>query len=271
VDILSRALNGIFDLLLAPFGDHAWPGLIFVSLLSGVLLLWLFKLATPQKRLARARGRLMGHLYEQGLYQDDLGVLMRIQRDFALANLRYLATALPALLVMVPVVGLIVVQLEARYQHEAVPPGAKVLIAATVDPARPELLDVLSLSAAEGLTIDSPAVRDPERNTVWWRVRIDEPGRREVAVGAPGGERWTKQIKAETSTRRFALTRTRSGLWTALGNPAEPPLPGDAPLLALAMVPPAESPWFRQGWFWGFCLFSIVGGLAVKKLLRVEF
>ncbi len=47
----AKLINGFFDLLVAPCGDRYWPTLIVVSLLAGVLLLWLFKVTTPQKRL----------------------------------------------------------------------------------------------------------------------------------------------------------------------------------------------------------------------------
>ncbi len=271
MDRSVRALNWFFDLLLRPFGDHAWFGLAFVSLLAGVLLLWLFKLVTPQRKLARARGRLMGHLYELGLFQDDLRTLMRIQKDFALANLRYLLTALPALAVLVPVVGLVVVQLEVRYQHTAPSPGSTVLLAAVLDPDHAALIDSLVVETGPGLAADSAPVRDRAQASVWWRLRVEEPGRHEVALSVGDLGRWTKQVKADPGIQPYSPVRARSGTWTAFANPAETPLPKDSPLLTLSIIPAAEKPWYGRAWFWGFCLYSVIGGLAFKKVLRVEF
>ena len=270
MDWLSGALNGLFDLLFAPFGDLRWPGLLLVSALSGVLLLWLFKLVTPQRKLARARGRLMGHLYELGLFQDDLGTLMRVQRDFALANLRYLAHALPALVVLVPLVGLILVQLEARLQHPPLDADDTFLVAATVDEDHAALLTDLVLEPGPGLALDTLPVRDPRARTAWWRVRVVEPGWSEVAVADGAGGRWTKQVKAAAGLRRYTLSRERGSLWSALANPAEAPLPADAAVLRLAVEGPAEPEWFAQAWFWVFCAVSVVAGVAVKGLLKVE-
>lgn len=270
MDVLSRALNGVFDLLLAPCGASRWAGIAVVSVLSGVLLLWLFKLVTPQRRLARARGRLMGHLYELGLFQDDLRTILRVQRDFALANLRYLLTALPALVVLIPAVGLIVVQLEARYQHSPLQPGRTVLVGAELAPDSAGLLDRLEIETGEGLTLDAPPVRDRARGEIWWRLRATAPGGHEVTVAAPGTEGWTKRVGAGPDAEPFSLARGRPGSWTALANPVEDPLPSDSPLLRLSVVPSGEAPWYRRDWFWGFCLLSIIGGLAFKGLLRVE-
>jgi len=262
-------VNRFFDLLWAPFGGRGWPALAVISALTGVLLLWLFKLVTPQERLAAARRRLLGHLYEMGLYQDDLPTLLRVQGALARANLRYVTLTLPALLALLPPVALVLVHLEARYQHPPLAAGDVVLVRAEVGVDRKDLLDALVLEPGPGLALDAPAVRDRGAPAVWWRVRVESPGLHEVTV-SDGAGRWTKAVKAEASLRAYSLHRDRGGAWTALINPGEPPLPADAPLAAIELRTDPEPDWFAQAWFWGFCLFSVAGGLAVKRWLKVE-
>ena len=120
---IASAMNTLFDLLCAPFGGAAAPAVAVLSLPIGVLMLLLFKLATDQDKLVAARRVLTGHVYEMGLYQDHLGVLARIQKDLALANLRYLGRSLPALLAMLLPLLLILAQLDARYGHRPLLPG----------------------------------------------------------------------------------------------------------------------------------------------------
>lgn len=268
---MADLINGFFDLLTtAPFGDRRWPALALVSVPAGILMLWLFKLVTPQSRLADARRRLMGHLYELGLYQDDLGTLFRVQGALFRANLRYLALTLPALLVLLPPVALVLVQLEARFQHPALDVGETFLVRAEVAPDHKDLLPSLSLEPGAGLALDSPPVHDRGGAAVWWRLRVDAPGRHEVTVDGGDAGRWTKAVKAQTDLRPFTLHRDRAGWTAALTNPAEAPLPAASPLVRLELRTGPEPDWFSQGWFWGFCLFSILGGLAVKRWLRVE-
>ncbi len=124
MNFLGKGINTIFDLLVLPLAG--WPALalIFLSLLTAAAALLIFKLATNQKDLATARDRLVGHIYEMGLYQDHLSVLARIQGSLARANLRYLSLTLPALLALLVPMVVAVVQLESRFAHrplEAVP------------------------------------------------------------------------------------------------------------------------------------------------------
>ena len=100
--IIATAMNALFDLLTAPFGAAAGWAVAVLSVLTGGVMLLLFKWATNQDQLVAARRVLTGRVYEMGLFQDHLSVLGRIQRDLAVANFKYLRWSLPALLVLLP-------------------------------------------------------------------------------------------------------------------------------------------------------------------------
>ncbi len=268
---VADLINGFFDLLCAPFGGDGRIVLGVVSALAGVALLLLFKVATPQARLSAARGKLTGHLYELGLYQDDLGVLFRVQKDLALANLRYLSLTLPSLLLLIPIVALVLVQLEARLQYDALEAGDVIVVEAVAADGRGADLDALSLDTGDGLALDAPAVRDRSTGTIWWRLSVEAEGLHEFAVVDADGERWTKAVKAVPGAAPHGLVRERGGLLTALSRPAEPPLPDASPLASITVHRShPEADWFVQGWFWWFCALSVAAGLAVKGVFRVE-
>ncbi|MBA4378300.1 MAG: hypothetical protein C0395_06530, partial [Gemmatimonas sp.] len=139
---IASLLNGLFDLLLRPFGGAPWAGLAVVSALAGVAMLWLFKLTTNQDLLARRRRELTGSLYELSLYQDSLAVMARLQARLLAANLRYLLVSLPALLVLLPLALLAIVQLDARFQRRALRAGEEILVTALyAEGASPDRLD----------------------------------------------------------------------------------------------------------------------------------
>jgi len=266
-DIISR----FFDLLLEPFGAAGWAALAVVSVLSGVLLLWLFKVTTNQRALTERRRRLTGHLYELGLYQDDLGTLARVQWALLKANLRYLSTSLPALLVLLPVVLVIVVQLDARYQRRGLREGETTLITAQVVEGRNEVLAELALQPAEGLAVEAGPLIDRRNLAGVWRVRAtsDAPAPATVSDGVAS---WAKPLTRTKTLGRLAPARERAGWHRFFLNPTEPPLPDDAPLASIAADFPRRDG-DRLGlpvWLWGFFLISVVGGLLFKRLLKVE-
>ncbi len=283
----ASAVNHVFDLLVAPFGGAAGWAMAVLSALCGVGLLWLFKVSTNQAALAAARNRALGHVYELGIYQEDFGVMLRIQRDLAAANLGYLRRALPALAAMIVPILLILPQLDARWSRRPLAPGEAVVVTATVAPGREALLGGLTLTGSDGVAVETPAVRDRAARTAQWRVRVKAPGARQIvtvrAGGGPGGgpggnpggadDAWTKRVEAGRGIPRIAAVRERASLRAALFNPAEPPLPAGAPLESIALELPARETRYlglAMNWLVAFCVFSIVGGLAAKRWIKVE-
>lgn len=267
---VSGIFNKLFDLLCRPFGSHGTTALIVISALAGVLMLLLFKVTTRQKTLSRARGKLTGHLYELGLYQDDLGVMARIQKDLLLSNLKYVLLTLPALVVLVPIAILIMVQLEARYDFLALQPGQTVLLSATTTTDARDDLSKFTLDTGSGLALDAKPVRDERAGRVWWRLKVLTPGLHEVAVVDAQGKRWTMPVKAENGSRPYFPRRYRPNFWEALLTPAVQSLPADAPVSELILSEPPAGDWHLKSWFWIFCAASVLGGLVFKKVLRVE-
>lgn len=272
--MLADAMNALFDLLCKPFAGHAALAVAVLSLLVGVVMLLLFKLATNQDALVAARRVVTGRIYELGIYQDHLGVLGRIQKDLAVANLRYLGRSLPALLVMALPLVLILAQLEARYAHRPFRVGEHTLVTATVAADRASVLDGLRLEAPAGVSVEAGPVRDRRQGRATWRVAVDAPGDHELAVRLPDGTAVTKVLMAGDGSPRLAAVREREGLRRVLLNPAEAPLPADQPLTAVALDLPTRRLDYglvRTSWLVALGVFSILFGLAVKDLLKVRF
>jgi len=274
VTVITKLLNGLFDLLVAPFGASAAWAVLVLSLLTGLVMLLLFKAATKQDKLVAARRVLTGHLYEMGLYQDHFSVLLKIQRDVALANLRYLGRTLPALLVILVPMVLILAQMDSRFTSRPFQAGETTLVTARLADEHAELLDRLSLQGGEGLVVETPAVRDRQALTATWRVRITAPGSHEATVAAAGGGAWSKRLTAEGSLPQLARTREQAGWHFLLLNPGESPLPADSPLLSIStQLPPRHTAYLgiEMHWLLALCLFSLAFGFAVKDIFRVKF
>ncbi len=272
MNIVNGITGRVFDLVLAPFSGAPALGLAVVSVLSAVWALLVFRAVTPQAKLAAARDRLMGHIYEMGLYQDQMRVVGRIQRDLARANLRYVAASLPALVVMIIPMVLTIAQLEARYARRPLYVGESAVVAVTLAPSAASRLDELQLTAPDGVTVEAGPVRDRPGAAAAWRVRADKPGRYDLAVTLAGVPVATRVMAAGGGLPRTAETANTS--WThALLYPGERQLPGSGAVLETRLRYPARSTRFlgvELDWLLAFMVFSMLGGLALKDVLKVE-
>jgi hypothetical protein len=271
---ISNAVDGLFDLIVAPFGEAAAWALLAISLVVTVIVLLLFKAVTPQKRLVRARNRVLGHIYEMGLYQERLTVLARIQRDLAAANLRYVVLVLPALAVLIPPVAIAMLQLEGRVARRPFEAGETTLVKAIVAPDRALELDQLALAPSSGLVQDGPAVRARSARTVVWRVRVAEAGEHAVTVNAPGGESWALPLFADGGLPRVEQERRRESGINAFVSGRRAVLPADGALASLSLIPAErEVTYLGVGlvWWAAFILATLLIGLALKNVVRVEF
>lgn len=272
--IIADILNGLFDLLTAPFGGAASWAVLVLSVLVGVLMLLIFKWSTDQDKLVAARKVLTGRVYEMGLFQDHLSVLAGIQRDLFLANLRYLRYSLPALAAIILPMILIMAQFDARYGRRPFEPGEVSLLRAELAAEDEALLAGIRLEAPAGVAVETAPVRDFPNAVAVWRLRAESAGQHDVRVVFADGRSAGKAFVVGEGTPRLARTREHAGLGWVLFNPAEAPLPGDSPLRRISLTVPGRQLDFaglQASWLVALIVFSLAGGLAVKNVFKVKF
>jgi hypothetical protein len=266
VSWLGTAATAVGDVLAAPLGEAATALLLVAAMVFAVLALLLFKWATPQRRLAAARGRLIGRLLEAALYQDDPRVIARVQAGVLVANLRYLVLALPALAALALPLLLVLPQLEARLGRQPLAVGEATLVTAAAPPqvsAR--------LVAPAGLAVEAGPVRDPDRGELVWRVRAIAPGSHRLELVTAAGERLALAVPvARAGLPALTAARHEDSLAQLVFDPAGRPLPASAPVTRLAVALPPRDLRVPAGWLVTFTLLSLAAGLALRRPLRVE-
>jgi hypothetical protein len=136
--LLNRVMTGLFDLVFLPFRsiDPMW-GLTVVSLLAGVLMLWIFGKVSDQSAISLVRDRIRGNLIGIRLFGDDLGMLFRLQGKIFRQTLTYLRYAMVPMLIMLVPVLLILTQLNLRFDLRPLDPGDTTVVTATLRVASP--------------------------------------------------------------------------------------------------------------------------------------
>jgi hypothetical protein len=272
VNALGSGINRLFDLLVAPLAGVPAVAMVVLSVLTAVLALLIFKHTTDRHKLDEARDRLIGHIYEMGLYQDHLRVLGRIQGRLAVANLRYLAVTLPALVALLVPMVLVVVQLESRFAHRPPAAGERTMLTVVVDPVRSARVYDLELDVPQGVTVEAGPVRSLPAGTVSWRLRVDEPGAQPLRVLLEGEEVAARTVRPDGRLPRLNES-SGTGWLDPLLYPGAAALPEGGVIQELTLQLPERSTRYlgvELHWLLAFCIFSLAGGLVLKGPLKVS-
>jgi hypothetical protein len=268
--IMNAAIGKIMDLLLAPFAGHPWLGMGAISLLTGFLLLLIFRLTSSQRGIKGAKDRIFAHLLEVLFYRDELRVVLRAQRRLVLDNLRYLGYALVPLCFMLIPVGLLLSQLDLRYGHRPLQVGEETLLA--IKFSQPVDLDQVALQLPAGLTAETDSLRIPELQEVDWRLQAETPGDYEIKIKA-GEREYAKRLVVGKTANRISSRRVDRGVWPQFLHPGEAPLPAESKIAWINVTYPGTDlplgKW-KINWIWAWLILSMIFGYAFKGPLRVQ-
>ncbi len=269
---INAALTALFDAVCWPLraAGPIWP-LLALSLLAGVLMLWLFGKTSNQPRIRAVRDWIRGNMMAIRLYGDDLGLLFRLQGRILRATVTYLRLALVPLLALIVPVLLILIQLNLRFASRPLAPGEATVVKVTLREGSARTAPV-ELEAPAGVTVETPAVRVESLGELAWRVRADAPGRHRLVVRA-GGETIHKELVAGHGWAAVSGKRTGEGVLDALLWPGEPPIERTSLVRAVevryADLAISLFGW-RLHWLLVFFVASTAFGFAFRRVLGVE-
>jgi len=267
---VNAIITRLFDLLLAPFAGSQWLALTVISLLTGGVLLLVFRYTSNQQGIRRAKNQIVAGLLEVLLYRDEMRVVLRAQARLAKDNLRYLGHALVPLAFMIVPVAFLLVQTDLRYGHRPLQEGETAIVALTLDQGVD--LDEVSLSTGPEIIVETDSLRIPALNEVDWRVRAAAPGQHELRFQV-GDAELVKHIVVGNWCGRVSRARVDGGLKAQFLHPGEPAIPPGIPVRqATVSYPPAEMDLFgwRLHWVWPWLIISMAFGYALKGPLRVQ-
>jgi len=120
MSLLNAALRRLFDLLLFPFQSlPAAVGIVFVSLLAALGMLWAFKRTSNQAGIEAAKRRMYAGIFEIRLFNDSFKQIWRAQGAILRANLTYLRHQLVPMLFILPPLVLAIAQLQFHWAYRA--------------------------------------------------------------------------------------------------------------------------------------------------------
>jgi hypothetical protein len=272
---LWNALFGrVFVFLFLPFRTlNPWWGLGLVSLLTGLLMLLIYKLTSNQPGIRKVKDKIKAHLFELRLFQDNLGVTLRAQGQILRANLRYLALNLKPLLVMIVPLILILAQLNLWFGCDPLRAGEPAILKLKLGAGASLLETDFALEAPPQILVETSPLRLEEAGEVDWRFRAAAEGVFTLTLRAGDGDYQKSVVVGGRSLARVSAVRVKSGLIGETLYPGEKPLPDRAQVRSIEVVYPAKRLnlfGLRVHWLVAYLGLSIIFGFALKKPFKVE-
>lgn len=171
IHLLYVAQNALFEVVWFPFRQlPPWPALLLFSLVCGIVLLELYRLFSPERRLRRINDQILGLLMETWYARDSIRLVLAAQARLIGLGLKKLVVVWKALLVLIVVVVWILAGLEPWCEWRPFQVGDKAIVVVRTGE---KLLDDVALKVSGEGRLESPAVRIPTRGEVAWRLGFD--------------------------------------------------------------------------------------------------
>jgi uncharacterized membrane protein (DUF106 family) len=272
--VFNSVFGRSFDLLFFPFRHlNAWFGMAFISLLTGLLMLFVFRLTSNQEGIRKVKDKIKAHLLELRLFKDNMGVTMKAQGQILGANLRYIAySTKPMLVMMVPLV-LILIQLNLWFGYEPLRPGESAILKVKLEESvKPMELEAL-LEVPPGIEVETPPLRLEEQKEIDWRLRARAEGVHELALKI-GGHSLAKSVAVgRGSLDRISPVKVKRRFFEEVLNPGEKPFPSQVPVKSVEVAYPPKRMIFlglRLHWLIAYFALSVLFGFALKRPFKVE-
>ena len=190
---MSYLLNFLGDLALQPLAPLGVWGFVLVSALLGVLLVFVWGLVSNQDGIRLVKRRIYSSLLESILFRHDLRLTLRAQARMLGLGLRYLAYAVPPLVILSVPCILVLAQLYRFYGLEAVVANRAVLIELKVG-------EELSEKKIELQTLNPAAkiigpLREKNNSVLWWKLTPTNDQPISLVVNSEGEDLLTHQLK----------------------------------------------------------------------------
>lgn len=266
---LNSFLLTAFDWLLAPLNMlPAFWSLLVVSIVAGVVLVYIYGKVSNQRAIRRVKDSIYGAILEAVLFRHNIRLCLGAQLRLLGSGALYFLLALPPVLVMAIPCVLLLAQLNIRYAARPIQQAERVVVKIVADDA--QQLDQISLRPTPGLRISSP-VRIPSDKEIYWRLDAVDSGTHDLQfVDGTGQVLFRKALAVgdDSGPKNGVLSQK---WWVELLYPYRERLPQAFKEFSF------EYPWrdykvfgFQTNWLVIFFVASLAAGLVGSKVLRVE-
>jgi uncharacterized membrane protein (DUF106 family) len=268
-------LNGLANAvgrLLSPVAlMPGWLSATLIGIVTGILLLALFKYTSNQKAIKRVRDGIKANMLALKLYKDSARVAFTAQGRLFVGAFRLFRLGLAPLAVMIIPVALLLGQLSLWYQQRPLRVGeeAVVVVALRGDPEEP--MPEVSLQDNGAAEVLVGPVRVFSKREICWNLKAREDGLHRLTFSLDD-QTAEKELAVGDGFMRVSAQRPGWSLVDVLENPREEPFPPDSPVRSIQVTYPQRPNWTCGSDWWLIYWFvvSLTAAFCFRGVLGVK-
>ena len=272
--IFNSAFGKIFDVLFLPFRSMSpWVGMILVSFLTGLLMLFVFKWTSNQQGIKNVKNKIKAHLLELRLFKDSLGQSLRAQGNILRCNLRYIGYSAKPMMVMILPLILIIIQLNFWFGYESLRLNESAILKIKLADDQNPLETQIDIQPSSGLVIETPPLRIQETQEINWRFSAIQAGLQQFAVTIDGATVSKKVAVAQKPFSKISPLKPGKKFLDQALYPTESPVQGQIPIQKIEIQYPAKNMnlfGWKIHWIIVYFVLSIIFGFAFKGVFKVQ-
>lgn len=272
--VFNLIFGKIFDLILLPFHNMSpWIGMIVISFLTGLFMLFIFRYTSNQEGIRFVKNKIKAYLLELRLFNDNLRISLKSQGNILRTNLKYISyTAKPMLVMIIPLI-LILIQLNFWFGYNPLSVGQEAILKVKLEEGYNPVETDIKIEPSPSLTIETPPLRIIEDNEINWRFRVNEKGTYNLTL-ALKGEKFTKKVTAsQKSINKISPFKIRRNFIDEILYPTEAPFKKDSPIKSIEITYTTKGMnlfgWHIH-WLIAYFALSIIFGFAFKGVFKIE-
>jgi uncharacterized membrane protein (DUF106 family) len=270
----NAAFGRIFEIIFMPFRQASpWFGMILISLLTGLLMLFIFRHTSNQEGIRRTKNTIKARLLELRLYKDNMRVSLKAYGHILLANLKYLGHSIKPMLVMIVPILLILIQLNLWFGYRSLDVGQEAVLKIRLEETKNPLQTEIVIEPPAGISVETPALRIEELREIDWRLRALDKGVHAITLRREN-QSFSKQVAVgQNRLSKISAVKAGSSFFDQTFNPGEKPLPKNMGIRSVEVAYPAPGMnlfgWHIH-WLIVFFALSIIFGFGLKGFFKVE-
>ncbi len=272
VGLLNQPANFAGRYLLAPIGMlPELFGAVFVAVVTGAILLLIFKYTSNQSAVRRVRSRMRAEFLALSLFRDSVVVCLGCQYRIVLGALHLTMLALVPMAIMAIPVTLLLSQLGLWWQARPVKPGQEVVVTVAFSGNSRDSIPEVTLESDPNLEVSLGPVVVRSRRFVSWNIRPLQPGMHVLQFDV-NGKKLEKQLAVGDHLLRVSQMRSERDWYVQMLHPAEGVIKSDSPVKTIEIQYPSSDSWVtgKDSWILFWFLTSTAAALCLRPIFKVN-